>query len=113
MATRITQFRYYAEGNENNFPKENSWPSYCSQETFKKYSPISQLGIQTLPGTKIYINSSINPIIIGATGIFELDVTKTSAVINGLRVDQASMELIRDLENGYIIIDLVHGEQED
>lgn len=109
MATRITQFRYYAEGNENNFPQENSWPSYCSQETFKKYSPILQLGIQTLPGTKIYINSSINPIIIGATGIFELDVTNTSASINGLRVDQTSMELIRDLPNGYLIIDLVYG----
>ena len=111
MATRITQFRYYAEGNENNYPQDFSWPSYCSQETFKKYSPILQLGIQTLPGTRIYLNSGISPIIIGATGIFELDVTNTSASIHGIRVDQQSMELIRDLENGYFIMDIVYGDQ--
>lgn len=113
MATRMVQFRYYAENNANNFPVENSWASYCTQETFKKYSPILQLGIQTLPGTRFYINSGITPIIIGATGIFELDVTNTSASITSLRIDQASMEQIKKLENGYLIIDLVYGEQGD
>ena len=113
MASRITQLRYYAEGNPNNQPSVFSWPNYCTQESFKKYSPINQLGIQTLPGTRIFINSSLTPIIIGSTGIFELDVSNTSATISGLRVEQASMEQIRDLENGYLIIDLVYGEQGD
>lgn len=113
MASRIMQFRYYAEGNANNQPASFSWPNYCTQESFKPYSPINQLGIQTLPGIKIYINSSLTPIIIGANGIFELDVSNTSAIISGLRVDQADMEKIRDLENGYLIIDIVYGEQGD
>lgn len=113
MATRITQFRYYAEDNKNNFPSKNTWASYCTQETFKKYTPIMQLGIQTLPGTKFYLNSAITPIIVGSTGVFELDVTNTTASITGLRIDQGSMELIRDLPNGYLIIDLVYGEQGD
>lgn len=110
MASRVTQFRYYAEGNVNNYP-ELSWPNYCTQETFKKFSPITQLGIQTLPGTRIFLNSSLEPIIIGTSGIFELDVSSTTAVITGLRVEQQSMELIRDLPNGYIIIDMVYGDQ--
>lgn len=113
MANRITQFRYYSEDNPNNYPIDNSWASYCTQETFKKYSPIMQLGIQTLPGTRIYLNSGITPIIIGSTGVFELDVSNTSATITGLRVDQYDMELIKNLPNGYIIIDLVYGEQGD
>ena len=113
MASKITQLRYYAEGNENNQPRDNTWAAYCTQETFKKYSPITQLGIQTLPGTRFYINSGITPIIIGASGVFELDVTNTSATITGLRIDQSSMELIKNLDNGYLIIDLVYGEQQN
>ena len=111
MATKITQFRYYADGNPNNYPLEWTWPHYCTSETFKKYSPIKQLGIQTLPGTRLYINSSNTPIIVGSTGIFELDVATTTATINGLRIEQDSMELIRNLDNGYLIIDIVYGDQ--
>lgn len=112
-ASRMVQLRYYTEGNANNYPSNITWPEFCTQETFKKYSPITQLGIQALPGTRFYINSGINPIIIGGSGIFELDVTNTSASITSFRMDQKSMELIRDLETGYLIIDLVYGEQED
>jgi hypothetical protein len=36
--------------------------------------PIVQLGIQSVPGTKFYLNGSNNPIIIGNTGIYELDL---------------------------------------
>ena len=112
MATKVTQFRYYAEDNPNNYPKI-SWPNYCTQETFKPYSPVTQLGIQTLPGTKLYLNGSLEPIIIGGSGIFELDVTSTTAVISDFRIEQKSMEMIRDLPNGYLIIDLVYGERGD
>ena len=113
MAVRMAQFRYYGEKHPNNQPLDNSWATYCTQETFRKYSPITQLGIQTLPGTRFYINSGITPIIIGATGVFELDTTNTSATITGLRIDQSSMELIKNLDNGHLIIDIVYGQQEE
>ena len=109
-SSRMIQLRYYKEGSANNYPSDITWPEFCTQETFRKYNPITQLGIQALPGTRFYINSGINPIIIGGSGIFELDVTNTSASITSLRMDQKSMELIRDLETGYLIIDLVYGE---
>ena len=112
MATRMLQFRYYYDGNENNNPNWK-WQLYCTANSFKKYSPITAIGVQTLPGTKIYLNGSITPIIIGNSGIFELDVANTSATINNFRVDQESMKLIRDLQNGYIIIDIVYEEQKE
>lgn len=108
MATKIAQFRYYAEQNSNNQPQDWSWATYCEASTFKNYSPILQLGIQTLPGTQLYINSSTTPIIVGHTGIFELDVTNTSASIANLRIEQSSMQQIKDLPNGYLIIDIVY-----
>ena len=39
---------------------------------FKKGN-FNKLGIQAPPGTKFYINSSASPIMIGRTGIYELD----------------------------------------
>ena len=47
----------------------------------------------------------------GVSGIFELDISNTSATINSLRIDQESMDLIRTLENGYLIIDIIYEEQ--
>lgn len=107
MSTRTIQFRYYSTDNENNNPAL-TWAAYCASETFKPYSPILQLGIQTLPGTRFYINSSTTPITVGSTGIFELDVSTSSASINSLRIDQQSMSTINELNNGYLMIDLVY-----
>ena len=110
MATKIAQFRYYSDNNINNYPKNWSWAIYCEAQAFKAYSPIMQLGIQTLPGTRLYINSSTTPVIVGSTGIFELDVTNTSASIASIRIEQASMQKLRELDNGYLIIDIVYEE---
>jgi len=42
---------------------------------FTNYTPITQLGIQTLPGVKFYLNKRENgAIIVGYTGIYELDL---------------------------------------
>ena len=114
MAKQIAQLRYYSENNPNNWPLNYSWTAYCTATTFKKnYTSISQIGIQTLPGTKIYLNNGHEPIIIGATGIFELDVSNTTATISSVRIDQESMQTIKDNELGYLIIDLVYGKQEE
>ena len=112
MGTRVTQFRYYKDGHKNNYPQWK-WSSYCAADNFRKYSPIMAIGIQTLPGTKIYLNGSTNPIIIGSNGIFELDVRNTSASISSIRVDQNSMNLIQKLQNGYFIMDMVYEEQKE
>lgn len=106
---KIRQFRYYSENNPNNFPY-NKWQYYCVNESFKDYRPIHQFGIQTLPGTKIFLNQSNSPIIIGSSGMYEIDCDNTTAILNSFRIEQASMENINNLDGGYLIIDLVYGK---
>ena len=74
MAKQIMQFRYYAEGNSKNQPRTINKAKLSSGSVFSNYFPITQLGIQALPGTKFYLNNSTTPIIIGSTGIYELDL---------------------------------------
>ena len=113
---KMAQFRYYSENSPNNsYPSADnqSYTIFCADTAFRAYAPIHQFGIQTLPGTKIFINQSQNPIIIGGTGIFEVDCDATTATINSFRIDQNSMETINKLPNGYLIIDIVYGSEED
>ena len=116
---KIKQLRYYNEptvtyDNEGhqvvitqNAPAVN-YIFYCNEVSFAQFAPIQQLGIQTLPGTKFYLNQSIDPIIIGGTGIFELDLRNTTAILSSLRFDKNSMINIAKNPNGFLIIDMVY-----
>ena len=82
---------------------------------FAEKTPIYQLGIQALPGTKFFLNGGIDPIIVGATGIYELDL-QDKASISALRFDVKSMKTIEkagEAGNGFLIVDIVYeGEEE-
>lgn len=113
---KIAQFRYYSSNSKNagqNFPTDYTYQNFCVNESFAGYNPIRQFGIQTIPGTKIYLNASQNPIVIGSTGIFEIDCQNTTANITTFRVAEDSMKTIDNLENGYLIIDIVYGEEKE
>lgn len=119
-ARKIKQLRYYAdpiydeEGNLLNETVINKNAGYtrkayyCNETSFSYFAPIEQLGIQTLPGTKFYLNQSEEPIIIGGTGIYELDLRNTTAILSSLRFDAESMDIIDKVDNGYLIIDIVY-----
>ena len=57
---------------------------------------------------KLYdvVISMLNPLQYIENG-FELDVTNTSASIASIRIEQSSMQKLRELDNGYLIIDIV------
>ena len=74
---------------------------------FTDIYPIVQLGIQTLPGTKIYINNHTTPVIIGATGIYELNVDGLSNITD-IQFDDASLRTIAMNDNAYVIIDYIY-----
>lgn len=74
MAKKVGQIRYFSEGNNQNYPSNVNAVRLRTGAAFTSVYPIVQLGIQTLPGTKIYLNNHTTPVIIGATGIYELDV---------------------------------------
>ena len=107
MAKRIQQFRYYAQGHSNNQPQGISYQNLTSGSIFSNYLPITQLGIQALPGTKFYLNNSRDPIIIGSTGIYELDL-QGQIEITALSFDNRSVNAIRNNDNAYLIVDVIY-----
>jgi hypothetical protein len=125
MANKIKQFRYYAEGstpsqgNEKNQPiviahdsgsqVPVSYSHYCSGLVFGDAFPILQLGVQALPGTKFYLNNALEPIIIGSTGIYELDLGGQTE-ITAINFDMDSMELIRDNNSAFLIVDIIYDD---
>lgn len=106
MAKQIMQFRYYSEANSQNQPKDINKAKLVKGSVFANYLPITQLGIQALPGTKFYLNNSITPILIGSTGIYELDLEGLSEITD-LHFDAASVESINKNNNAYLIIDVI------
>lgn len=109
MSKKVKQYTYY---NPNLKDSNDTSPSDFIAG-IKPGGGISQLGIQTLPGTKILINtgnSTTNEtsyITVGQTGIFELDVTNLTP-ITSVQVLPSSMKNIITNPVGYIIIDTVY-----
>ena len=112
MAKKIKQFRYYANNSDNNYPKSLKHNQLISGSVFSSYMPIIQLGIQSIPGTKFYLNGSNNPIIIGNTGIYELDLEGLSQ-INSLQFDANSVIFINSNQSAYLIIDIIYEKEEE
>lgn len=106
MAKQIKQFRFYNSGESNlNQPKNLSKKKLSrGGDAFKDISSITQLGIQTLPGVRVYINGE--GIIVGPTGIFELDIDGISE-ISEIYFDGTSLEMIEDSPTAYLIIDMI------
>ena len=117
MAKQVKQFRYYQDPSNKstagssaktlpNYPDGLSAKSLTSGAAFKNYPSIIQLGIQALPGTKFYVNGGYNPVIIGSTGIYELDLNGLSEITN-LYFSQASIQAIEDSSTS-LIIDILY-----
>ena len=115
MEKKVLQFRYKADGDIDNFPSGISNVKLVNGEIFKnpiKVTPISQLGIQALPGTKFYLNGAVNPIVMGVSGIYDLDI-KNGARVTDLRFAKNSIDNIENSINGYLIVDVLYGEEDE
>ena len=113
MAKQIKQFRYYKEGNDNNWPDKLVMTSINLQtgKVFANYMPISQLSIQALPGTKFYLNNSHDPIVIGYTGIYQLTMNDL-AEITSLKFDYQSIQDLNANEDTVLLIDIIYEKEE-
>lgn len=129
MAKRIKQYRYYNEATSDssglsrkvNQPQmvtgedgsmiPTSYVHYVSGRVFGNAFPVLQLGIQALPGTKFYLNNAVDPIIIGLTGVYELDLGGQTE-ITAIQMDASSMMTIRDNYNASLIIDVIYEDGE-
>ena len=120
---KVTQLRFFGDSNgylntfdinaiyhqmDENQPNSLSSLDLSSGDAFVDYVPIIQLGIQALPGTKFNLNANLDPIIIGISGMYELDLTNSSAVLTSLTFDKDSLDQIDKNPDGYLIIDIVY-----
>lgn len=120
MKKVIKQFRFYSEDNTYNFPSDTvnitslaNGKAFFSEEVLgTSYGYMISLGIQALPGTKFTINEGLEPIIVGNTGIFELDVDGYGEIFE-LKFMQKSLETISKTENGYLIVDAIYKTEEE
>ena len=109
MAKVVKQYRYYDDRNTS-----KNQPLGLKKEDLNEGSvfftdnlkSIIQLGIQTLPGTKFYLNNGEFPIIVGSTGIYELD-------LDVLNFDLRSLSNIEEVGNAFLIVDALYEVEED
>ena len=124
MAYKVKQFRYYNDKSSEVTESKRNQPTtldgtttlitsdlYLYGDVFVNHFPVTQLGIQALPGTKFYLNEAVDPVIIGATGIYELDLT------NGIQISKISfahdsMENIKNNDNAFLIVDIIYDDGE-
>lgn len=107
MAKKIKQFRYFGTGDTAHNTPNTTHQTLVSGSVFASVLPILQLGVQALPGTKFYINSSTNPVIVGVTGVYELNLNDNTQ-ISSLSFDSFSLEAISQCSTGGLIIDVTY-----
>lgn len=94
-----------------NYPPEITQTKLSSGSIFQNFTPIVKLGIQSIPGTKFRINANLEWIILGINGMYEIDLTNSSASINSLTFDDQSLLNIQNNKNGYLLIDIMYEEE--
>lgn len=111
MANVVKQFRYYGDNEDaaKNQPVGVSGNDFVSGEVFDQAHcfPILQLGIQSLPGTKFRLNNAADPVIIGRTGIYELDL-EAETQISRIEFEKSSIVAIANNRNAYLIVDIIY-----
>lgn len=110
MAQYFKQVRFYnTEATEYNSPSNINGTELMEQlktgEVFPY--PLLQLGIQAPPGTQFNVNGSERPVIMGYTGLFELDLQESGQII-ALTFENDSLEAINENPNFSLIVDMIY-----
>lgn len=106
MTYNFKQFIYCNETSNKNQPIELTKNNLISGDIFANYT-LSQLGIQAPPGTKAYLNDSKMPIIVGFSGLLEIDL-HNQGFITGLKFDENSLKNIEENDGLILIVDIVY-----
>lgn len=119
MANQVKQFRYYNDAearvgaNSRNSPTTATKTDFANGTVFSNCFPVSQLGIQALPGTRVKLNKATDQdyLLIGSTGIFELDLDNQTE-ITSIEFDYDSLKNIEKSNNAVLIVDIIYDDGE-
>lgn len=103
---------YFYKIQQLNYPPSLYSGNLISGSAFANCVPIVKLGIQSLPGTRFRFNTNLEWIVLGATGLYELDLKDSAGSIVDLKFDKQSIQNINDNKNAYLIIDIMYEEEE-
>lgn len=106
MAQQFKQFVYCGPGSSYNTAGLTA-SALIDGSAFNGYTPITQLGIQAPPGTKFNLNYSTLPIIVGFTGIFQIDLS-TGGNIEAIKFYSDSINKIAENSSSILIVDLIY-----
>ncbi len=105
---QIMQFRYEGFQHENNYPKYSDYnQKLCRGNIFSDYPLVSQLGIQGPPGMRFYLNRGSDPITIGKTGIYELDLENIGRIF-AIRFNEQDLEELVQATDSRLLVDIVY-----
>lgn len=100
--TQIKQFRFYGENNNKTYPTSLTYNQLIFGNIFAGLGNITHLGIQAQPGTIFYLNGGPHPIMVGTTGIYELNLSGLT-VLTAISFNKNTI----NTENG-LIIDIIY-----
>ena len=112
MAKKIEQVRFYNQNDSRNQPSNLKMNRLVSGSVFNGKYPITQLGIQTFPGVKFYLNNSTYPIVVGYTGIYDLELDGMTE-ISHLSFAAESLQMINKNPDSYLIVDFIYEDEEE
>ena len=119
MMRRIAQFRFRGSWidpetngviiHKDNYPTNLQQDALVKGNIFRDYGPVSQLGIQAPPGLRFYLNDSDYPIMVGETGIYELDLENVGR-ITAIRFDKSDLDAFYNskYQSDKLLIDIVY-----
>lgn len=103
---------FYQQIQQLNYPPSLYSGNLVSGNAFSNCVPIVKLGIQSLPGTRFRFNTNLEWIVLGATGLYEIDLKDSAGSIIDLKFDKQSINNISENENAYLIIDIMYEEED-
>ena len=112
MAKRIKQYRYYGDGLERNQPSGLTEQQLALGTIFE--SQISDLRIQSYPGTKFYLNESTDPVLIGSSGEYHLGLSGNYEIVK-LQFDRDCIRqhFNNPNFNAHLIVDIIYNTNEE
>ena len=107
----MMQFRFHGVDSAENYPIWHDWRKYnWYNNLLYDYGQVSHLGIQGEPGVIFYLNGSNSPIVIGNTGIYELDLEGIGR-ITSLKFDELQLSSIYNNSSDKtkrLIVDIIY-----
>lgn len=108
---QVKQIRFYGYNSPLNYPSGITYNELVNGQAFLNSEEKAQkVGIQAPPGTKFLIGGGLhqgNYIVVGSTGIYEIDLTNMGITIDSIQLYGTSLDQINMNNSSSLIVDII------